>query len=81
MREATTHVYLSVKSRPCGFGSVTLFQGWFLSTGFPAGPGSEGPLVLQLSKYELPSRISIGEVDLDQVGRDQLAADRDPGVT
>ena len=56
-------MYLSVKSRFCGLGSVTLFQGWFLSTGLPSGSlvtnvGSFS----QPSKYELPSRIRIARL-------------------
>jgi hypothetical protein len=37
MRGETTHEYLSAKSRACGFGRVTLFHGWRLSTGLPSG--------------------------------------------
>ena len=63
MRGDTTQVYLSVKSRFWGLGSVTLFHGWFLSTGLPSGSlvtnvGSSS----QLSKYELPSRMRIARL-------------------
>jgi hypothetical protein len=63
MRGETTHVYLSVKSRFCGFGSVTLFHGWFLSTGLPSGSFcTKVRSFSQLSKYELPSRIRIARL-------------------
>ena len=60
MRGDTTQLYLSAKSRFCGFGSVTLFQGWFLSTGLPSGSRvTNVGSFCQPSKYELPSRIRI----------------------
>ena len=63
MRGDTTHVYLSVKSRACGFGSVTLFHGWFLSTGLPSGSSVTNVRSFsQPSKYELPSRIRIARL-------------------
>lgn len=37
IRGEVTQLYLSAKSRACGFGMVVLFQGWSLSIGFPSG--------------------------------------------
>ena len=69
-----------MKSRACGFGSVTLFHGWFLSTGFPSGScGHERPLVLPAVEVRAAEQDPDREVDLDQVGGDQLAVDRDSG--
>ena len=63
MRGDVTQLYLSVKSRFCGFGSVTLFHGWRLSTALPSGScvtnvSSDD----QSSKYELPSRMRIARL-------------------
>ena len=55
-----TQLYLSVKSRACGFGIVVLFHGWSWSIGFPSGSSvTQVRSFSQLSKYELPSRILI----------------------
>ena len=79
MRGEITHVYLSVKSRFCGLGSVTLFHGWLGSTSLPSGSLLDerllvaGPLVEVGAAQQDPDH----QVDLDQVGRDQLAVDGD----
>ena len=77
MRGDTTQLYLSAQSRFCGFGSVTLFHGWRLSTGLPSGSCvTNVSSLVQSSKYELAEQDPDREVDLDEVGRDQLAAER-----
>src|SRR4249920_3079551 len=63
IRGEVTQLYLSVKSRFCGFGRVVLFHGCRLSTGLPSGSlltyvSSED----QSSKYELPSRMRIARL-------------------
>ena len=76
IRGETTHEYLSAKSRFCGFGSVTLFHGWRLSTGLPSGSWvTNVSSLVQSSKYERPEQDPDRQVDLDQVGRDQLAVE------
>ena len=63
MRGETTHEYLSLKSRACGLGSVTLFHGWRLSTGLPSGSCvTNVSSLLQSSKYDEPSRIRIARL-------------------
>ena len=60
MRGETTQLYLSAKSRFCGFGIVVLFHGWCLSTGLPSGSCvTYVSSFSQSSKYEVPSRMRI----------------------
>ena len=80
MRGEATHEYLSAKSRSCGLGSVTLFHGWRLSTGLPSGSlvtnvSSLVPVVEVRRAEQDPDR----QVDLDEVGRDQLAVEHEAG--
>ena len=78
MRGEATHEYLSAKSRACGLGSVTLFHGWRLSIALPSGSWvTNVSSLLQSSKYERAEQDADREVDLDQVGRDQLAAEHE----
>src|SRR6478752_4844665 len=63
MRGDATHEYLSVKSRACGLGSVTLFHGWRLSTSLPSGSlVTNVDSLVQSSKYDEPSMIRIARL-------------------
>jgi hypothetical protein len=82
MRGDVTQLYLSVKSRFCGFGRVVLFHGWRLSTALPSGSfetcvSSED----QSSKYELPSRIRIARLISTRSVVIRLPSTITPGVT
>ena len=79
IRGEATHEYLSAKSRACGLGSVTLFHGWRVSTGLPSGSWVTNGVSLpaQSSKYDEPEQDPDREVDLDEVGGDQLAVEHE----
>ena len=73
-----TQLYLSAKSRFCGFGIVVLFHGWCLSIGLPSGSSrDERLLVLPVLEVRAAEQDADHQVDLDEVGRDELAVDRD----
>ena len=75
-----TQVYLPLKSRFCGLGSVVWFQGCLRSTGLPSGSFlTNVSELVPVVVVRAAQQDANAEIDLHQVGGDQLAVDHDSG--